>query len=280
MSETVEKKIPRTVKDRGIISGVWRLEYKLTNRHGAQGFSGRMLTSYVDPVTGAQRHLYDTYGNQLPGYFIQRQVTRLYPDKNPGDATIVDFLVGHPEVGVEQNIANFPQGYRAIKKNNPRITIVNVDYEEVSDLEEKDYIDKLVGRLSMDTGSQAIGLDRLRFILNAFNKPYREAKYITNPKIEKQKLRDRLKEWVRSDIENARNVNDIIDDLDYHKYSYEIKEMVRLGILNVSNGMYKYQTQPLSISVDGVVQYFQNNPDFYAEITKTLYAKLKQETGQ
>jgi hypothetical protein len=279
-TETVtEKKIPRTMT-KDLLSGVWRLKYLLTNRMGPEGFSGRLLSSYTDPLTGAARHLYDEHGSMQPGYFIDRQTTIFNPETNMIDRNVVDWLCGHPLVGVEQSHTGLSDAYISKKDENPRITLVNLDHEEIVDLEEEDFIDRLVGRIVMDKGQFAIGLQSLRFILSKLGLSYMEAKYLKNSKIEKQKLRHRLKDYIRKGINEANQVVVILDNMAEAKYEYEIKEMVRLEILYIANGMYKYEGNPLGISTESVIKYFMQNPDFYAETNSVLMKKLKSEKGE
>jgi len=279
-TETVkEKKIPRTMT-KDLLSGIWRLKYKLTNRMGPEGFSGRLLSSYTDPLTGASRHLFDEHGSMQPGYFIDRQTTIFNPETNMLDRNVVDWLCGHPLVGVEQSHTGLSDAYINKKDDNPRITLINLDHEELIDLEQEDFIDRLVGRIVMDRGQFAIGLDSLRFILSKLGLAYVEVKHLTNKKIEKQKLRHRLKDYIRRGIKEAKQVVVILDNMAEAKYEYEIKEMIRMELLYIANGMYKYEGNPLGVSTDSVIKYFIQNPDFYAEINKTLLNKLKTERSE
>jgi hypothetical protein len=282
MSETEAKKIPRTVSDKKLLTGVWRLTYKLTNRMGPEGFSGRLLTSYTDTMTFVPRHLYNEYGIMQPGYFIERQATIFTPDTNPMHRNIVDWLIGHPDVGIEEKQVKMSKAFVEKKKSNPRIKLINLDYEEIEELVDEDFVDKLVGRLSQDIGKTAIPLETMRFILAKLNLPYFEQKFLKNKTIEKQKLRKRLKNYVRSGegTLRAEEVNSILDNLASAKFEYEIKEMQRLEILYIANGMYKYESNPLGSSLESVIQYFTNNPDFYTELTELLYKKVKAEINQ
>lgn len=270
-------KLPRTVEDKTLLNGVWRLNFKTINRLGPAGFGGYMLSSYKDPVTGMPRHLYNEEGNLSPGYFIETLTTILKPEEDAFHRNLVDWLVGHPQVGVEKNHAKVNPKYLATKDDNPRITLINLDHEDISELEEEDYIDKLVGRIVLDGGPNAISLEKLRFVLSRLEMVYRDEKYITNPKIEKEKLRQRLKKYARSSYENAQKINKVLDDLDTAKYIYQIKELNRLGIFNISNGMIKYNGNPLGTSMESVIKYFNDNIDFYKEIESVLYNRLKQE---
>lgn len=275
-TEIAENKIPRTMH-KNQLTGVWKLTYELTNRMGGEGFSGRMLSSYTDPLTGVARHLYNSEGFMQPGYFIDRVEIKFRPEIERAHQHIVDWLVGHPLVGVEQSHTGLDEKYMNRKDDNPRILLVNLDHEEIVELEEEDYIDRLVGRIVLDNGVNAIGIAPLRFILSKLNMPYTDSKYMNNPKIEKSKLRHRLKDYVRRGLKEAKKVNLILDNLAEAKYEYEIKEMVRLEILYISNGMYKYESNPIGIATESVIKYFMNNPDFYSECEKKLYEALKVE---
>lgn len=275
--ETIEeKKIRRTV-DKSLLKGSWRLKYKIVNRLGLGGFGGKMLTVYNDAITGKSRYLYDLNGKQLTGYFIEQQVTIFNPEENPEHLNILDWLIGHPDVWIEQEHAKVDKLYMKKKNENARITLVNLDHQSIENLEEEDYIDKLIGRIVLDGGPNAIGIEKLRFVLAKLQMPYMEAKYMSNQKVEKPILQKKLKTFVRSSLENAKKVNDILDNLDEAKYIYQIQEMLRLEILYIANGMYKYDSNPLGISTESVIKYFIQNPDFYAKLTEDLTFKQKYE---
>ena len=257
------------------INGTWKLSYRTTNRLGAAGFTGRFLSSYPDAITGEDRHLEDVNGKWVSGYFIEKIITMFNPSKNKHDRKVVDWLVGHPLVGIEVKQTKLSQQYLDGKEVNPRMVLLNMDYEEVENLEEEDEIDKLIGIISLDKGVQSIGLKKLRWILAALNMNYRDAKYITKPELEKQKLRKALKTYVRSNIESARKVKLMLENLDHAQFKFELKEMISVGVLAISNGMYLYLGNPLGTSEESVKEYFNNNPELYTELTKKLYDALK-----
>ena len=277
--QTEAKEIQRTLKDPKFLNGVWKLTYRLSNRLDKAGFSGRNLTTYPDALSGTQRPLYNLEGVPTVGYMISKPVTFFHPDKDLNDRNKLDWLIGHPEISVPQKHAGLTDRHMAKKNSNPRITLINMDYEEVEDLEDEDFVDKLVGQISLDNGTQAISHEKLRFILSSLNKAYFEMKYINNKTVEKKKLRKSLKDFVRSSKANAEKVYSILENLDNAKYGYQIKEMVRLGVLNIGGGMYKRESNPLATSVDGVIKYFLNSPDYYAELQKELYQELKKESN-
>ncbi len=273
--ETTEKYVP-VMKAEGLIDGIWQLKYTLVNDLGVEGFSGRMLGDYPDAITLKERCLVNVNGQRLAGYMIEKQVTNL-DSRNPSHRLIIDFLVGHPLVGVLQEQTKADSRYFERKDKNPRITLVNLDHQSVVDLVEEDYIDKLIGKIADDSGKGAFSLEKLRFILSALHLDYRDERLITKPEIEISKLRSKLKNHVRSSYDNAKEVNRILDNIENAKYTYEIKEMVRTGIVSVSDGMYRYNGNGLGISFDSIIGFFKNDPEFYAELSSQLYKKLKSE---
>lgn len=262
--------------EKHLLKGTWKLTYKLINHLGVEGFGGRMISTYADPITGKSRVLKDANGRELPGYFIEKQITIFKPEENPQDRVIVDWLVGHPLVGVNNAHTKLDKKYLDKKNQNPRITIVNLDHEDVVDLQQEDYIDKLVGKISLDNGVNAISREKLRFILSKLGLDYRYEKYRNNKDIEKQKLRKKLKDFVRSSYERAEQVNKILDNLEEAKIVYEIKEMIRLGLISNTGGMFLYEGSPLGISFESIMEKFNNDPEFYGELITTLYKKLRE----
>lgn len=276
METTEEKKIQRTVA-KDMLKGKWKLKYKLVNRMKLQGFSGKMLTVYTDAITGRSRFLYDLNGREQVGYFIEKVETTFSPDTNPSDRNILDWLIGHPDVWLDSEHAKVQSQYMSKKNENSRITLINLDHQSIENLEEEDYIDKLIGRIVLDAGPNALGITKLRFVLAKLNKPYRDSKYISNAKVEKANLQKILKTYARTGMAAAEKVNEILDNLDEAKYIYEIKEMMRLEILYIANGMYKYESQPIGISTESIIKYFMENPDFYAELNEKLTNIQKEE---
>lgn len=270
METTTKEKRTPVVRDSKKLFGNWRLTYKLTNPMKSAGFGGRLLSPYNDPISGKQRVLVDVNGNVKVGYFIERETTILNAS-NINERIDLDFLIGHPEIGIQNNQTHIDGAYMATKDDNPRITLTNLDYENIQDLEDDEYIDRLVGRLVQDTGTQAVSLEKLRWVLARLNMSYKDAKYYGDNKIEKSKLRDVLRRYVRTSMKNAEEVNAVLDDLDTAKYVYEIKELIDQKVLVFSNGYYKYETLPVGITIDSVIETFQKDPDLYVAIL----AKLK-----
>ena len=261
----------------GLIAGKWQLTYKLINSLGAEAFSGKTIGPYRHPETGERVPLRTPMGDELVGFNITAPVMVFDPVNNPDDEVIVQWLVAHPAVGIDNDQCKLNQKVLSKKLSNPRIKLVNLDHQDVVDLEQEDYIDQLVGIITQDTGKKALGIDTLRFILAKLDLQYREEKLITNPAIEKPKLRRRLKKYVRTSYQNAERVNEIIDQIEDAKLTYQIKELLRTEIVTISGGTYMYQGNPIGISYESLKRHFDNHPDFYAQIISKLHEVQNNE---
>jgi hypothetical protein len=261
----------------GQIKGVWQLKYKLTNSLGIQGFSGRMIGPYAHPLTQTPQQLVLPDSGPQVGFFISDVIMNFYPEKSLRDAAIINWLVAHPEVGIEKTHVKQSDKFFNNKKSNPRISLINLDHQDMEEIDNEEFIDLLVGQVSMETGTKAIGIEKLRFILSKLNLNYREAKFISEPSIEKKHLRKRLKTYIRKDIRNAREVETILDNMENAKFVYEIKELMRLGLIVKRGGMYMYEGNPLGSSYDFIIEFFRKNEEFYTDITQRLYSTLKSE---
>lgn len=275
--ETQEKRTIERNLAEGQIKGVWQLKYKLTNSLGIQGFSGRMIGPYSHPITGRSTQLILPDTGVQVGFFIGDVIMNFYPEKTKRDAMIVDWLIAHPEVGIELNQTKLGEKFLSNKKSNPRITIVNLDHQDMEEIDNEEFIDLMVGDISRDSGNKAVGLDKLRFILSKLNMNYRNGKFISDPSVEKKHLRKTLKTYIRKSIDNAKEVEKILDNMANAKLVYEIKECMRLGLIQKKGGMYSYEGNPLGSSYEFIIEFMNKNEEFYAEVTQKLYSTLKSE---
>lgn len=259
------------INKKGTIKGTWKLTYKLSNPNGVAGFTGRHLTGYPDRVTGKERHLFDMNGTLVPSFAINKQVEYFNPEKDPYHAEILDWLIGHPQVGLPGVKLGIPNGYYASKRTNPPITLINMDHEIVEDLEEEGFIDKLCGMISQDSGPNAISVKKIRMVLAKLDMQYYELKYLTEPAIESSKLRKKLKDFCRVSYENAKKVADIFDNLEDAKLELEIRELIRKELVTNNNGMFMYQNNPIGVGTESIKKRFRNDPDFYARLMEDLY---------
>jgi len=255
------------------IKGQWRLVYRVDNSQGVTAFGGYQLPIYANPFTGEKTYLRDVDRRALTGYMIDRIVKVLNPDESENDRLLISWLICHPEVTV-MNV----KGLDPIilkKKISDKITLVNLDFEEADKLDEEDYIDKLIGLLSLDNGTKAIGLVKLRYIMAHCGLSYREPRFEQDGEAEKKALRSRLKNYARKSIENAREINDVLSHMNDAQDTYEFKEMVRLKVLEFVNGVYKIGGVPAGTSQETVTVFFTNHPEVKTEALSQLYRKLK-----
>ena len=278
MENTIE--LLQTVDKKENLLGDWRLTVEITGRMGVGGFTAKLIDSYTDPVTGKPRHYYNEHGVQQAGFMIEKPIVTLHPRTSRQHAHAVDFLLGHPTVFVESEHGRLNKKYQEAKQSNPRIKLVNLDHQDLDNLEDEDTIDKLVGLISLDKGSNALSTLKLQYILAALNMTYIEDKFLMGTNAQKPKLRKRLKEFVRKgeNADNAITVNRIIENLDEAKYVYQVKELLRFEIITLLDGHYKYEGHPLGVNTESVIQYFIKNPDFYGDLMTTLSNKYKEES--
>ncbi len=83
--------------------------------------------------------------------------------------------------------------------------------------------------------------------------------------------------WFRRFIEiihiqtwNAEKTNTAIDNLEDTETNFQIKELVRLGIVKELNNMYKFEGQPVGVGVRGISEAFITTPDLKVQMLKAL----------
>lgn len=261
------------------MQGVWELKIEINNSQGTKAFGGRQLTDYAHPLTGVNVPLIDLNNQKLLGFMIDKPTVRFHPDTNPMDRRIVDWLIAHPEVGIDG--VTLQDNVKSKKDSNPSIRLKNVDRQEMSNIETEDRIDFVIGKLSDDSPKNGISLERLRYLLAYFNLPYFDARWIKSKATEKKVLRQKLKSFARtinSDGSlNAERIHEVLDEIDNLKYSYEFKEMLRYNIITESFGTYKYNNVPLGTTEESVITWMKNNLETYTEMVGNLYPRLKAD---
>lgn len=283
MEKTIEERRTEYVKsvvlDPKKMNGVWELKIEINNSQGTKAFGGRRLTTYIHPLTATRVPLIDMDGQETLGYMIERPTMRLHPDTNPMDRRIVDWLIAHPEVGVEG--IELTIGVSSKKLSNPAITLKNLDRQEMSQIEDQDTIDVVIGKLSDDNPKTGISLERLRYLLAYFNLPYFDLRWISNKTTERKLLRQKIKNFARgtsvSGKLNAVLIDEVLNSIDNLKYNYEFKEMLRYDIIREANGIYKFNNVPIGSNDVSVISWMKNNLEIYTEMVNILYPKLKAD---
>ena len=258
------------------VSGRWKLTYKTRNKEGALAFGGRTIDEYENPTTGLKVRRKMANGTSEPFYFLSALKVIFLPDVKVQDRLDVEWLLTHPEIAID-GYDKLPDYYKKIKNTNSQMKLVCLDQQEMTKVEDEDFIDKLVGRLSAEGGPQAVGLERIRYIMAQLNLPYRDSRYMENKETEKKVLRSKLKSFVRANRGNAEKVYKILENESSAQTTFTFKEMLRVGIIIQENGMFKFQGLPLSVSYVGILENWENNPTLKADMYAALEEKLKQE---
>jgi len=269
MELTKTKEKSKRLKD---ISGKWKLEYHPTGTMGAENFGGYTLHEFLNPKNHKTIYRRNPNGQAISYYMVAKILTIFRPDENPQDKLDVEWLIHHPEVKV-QGYKNVPIEYAKAKQDSAKLTLIALDYQELDDIDEADYIDKLIGRISQTSGVHAIGLSKIRYILSELNRTYRDERYVTDAVVEKKLLATQLKTFVRKSMDNAKAVNKILldDNMESARVNYEIKEMIRLNIITTNtNGMFKYDGLPIGTSVAGILNMWENEPTLRTDMLKEL----------
>lgn len=249
------------------ISGEWELLYKTTNQMGPQAFGGKHLGVFENPFTKEPTYLKGPGGQPKSGYMIDKVHKKLFPDNDPTVKNLISWMICHPEVTV-QGIKDLHPTILA-SKTPGKVFLICKDYVEMNEIEEEDFIDRLNGQISLDGGKNAIGLEKLRYILAAVGQSYMEPRF--SGVQEKKFLRKKLKTFVRSSYDNAKKVAKAINDIEYSKDYFEFKEMVRNKIVIYSNGLYKFNDVPLGADYPQVQAFFERHEDVKLECVKQLY---------
>ena len=261
------------------MTGVWELKIEITNSQGTKAFGGRRLTTYVHPLTGMRVPLINLDEQEELGYMIDKPTMRLFPDTNQMDRRIVDWLISHPQVGVQG--IDLTEKVASRKESNPVVTLKNVDRQEMSMIDNQDTIDVVIGKLSDDNPNKGVSLERLRYLLAYFNLPYFDIRWIKNKTAERKLLRQKIKNFARgtspSGKLNAVLIDEVLSEIDKLKYNYEFKEMLRYDIIREANGIYKFNNVPIGSNEDSVINWMKNNLEIYTEMVAVLYPKLKQD---
>lgn len=252
------------------ITGRWKLLYKYGNSMGPEAFGGKHLGTYRSPFDGTKVFRRSVDDKPLTGFMIDKLAIDLKPDESRDHKFLISWLICHPEVVVE-GVPNLPEKILKAKVGT-KVTLKAIDFLEMEDIDEEDFIDKVVGRLVLDHGVHAIGIEKLRHILAGLNMPYIDTRF--TGAAEKKALRSKLKSFTRKSIENARAVEKAINDLDASKERFIFKEMLRLKVIQDYGGLYKFNNIPLGTSFNAIQGFWTDNPEVKAEALQAL-AKLK-----
>lgn len=254
------------------IKGNWELKYEPTNTLGPNAFGGYHIPAYSSPYDQKKVWLKGVNGEAKNGFIMDNLVLSFNPDKFVDHKNKISFLLCHPEIAV----VGVPDLDKIVvdSKNARKITLTYKDFAELDAIEEEDFIDRILGKLSLDGGKDAVGLTKLRYILAYCGHPYRDVRF-TGEK-EKKVLRSKLKKFVKRSYASAQVVENAMKKLDLAKATFEFKEMVRLGILKYDNITYKYNSVPVGVNFDECEAFFNNNPEVRTAGLQKLYDNIKE----
>lgn len=267
------------VLDASKMSGSWELKIKISNTQGTKAFGGRKLGTYKHPLTGIDTPLINLNFQDELGLMIDRPTMIFHPDTDLMHRRVIDWLISHPEVGVEG--LNLTEQVKSKKISNPSIHIKNLDIQKLTEIDDEDEIDVVIGKLSDDNPKTGLSLEKLRYLLAHFNLPYYDLRYIKNKITEKKMLRQKMKHFARAKSSttksNASAITEVLEQIENLKYTYEFKEMLRHDIIVESYGTYKFDNVPLGTNQDSVILWMKTNLEIYSNMVSRLYPILKEE---
>lgn len=266
--DTILKKTWHDVK----IRGVWKLVYIVGNSQGPSAFGGKHLPTYPNPFTGQKTYLRNVDDMTLTGHMVDKVIRLLHPEENENERLLISWLICHPDVIVE-GVKDLDEKIIRAKRDN-KVKLICITDNELEEFDNQDFIDKIIGRISLENGKGSIGIDRLRYVLAYLNMAYTDPRF--EGVAEKKSLRSKLKNYVRKDLANAKQVSDALENINVAQDLYEFKEMVRLHILKVTGGVFRFNGIPLGSNADSVLSFLMANVDVKTEILAQLYKKLEK----
>lgn len=262
------------VIDLNQLVGKWKLTYNISNTLKAVGFGSVTLEPYMHPIS--RKWQYPMVDNQPKVIVEITAAETIYnPDEKLNDKSMVNWMLNHPRVMVD-GVTLDPK-IMASKEANSKFRLYNVDMRDVSEYEEENEIDAMVGRLTLNTGDKAVGLEKLRWILAKLNMPFKDRRIMVNPKAEKLILRNKLKSHVKKSTKNAKEVKMILNNLEDAKKHFCIKILVESGDITIANGMLKYKAAVLGLNVDSAVSHLEQDANVWLEIQDLVGKIMKKE---
>ena len=260
------------VIDEKQLVGKWCLEYEITNSLKSNGFGSVTLEPYMHPKTRLWQ--YPVVDGQPKAIVEITSAKTIYrPDEDMNHKSLVNWMLNHPRVRIDG--MDLEPSIEKSKEGNAKYYLYNMDLRDLSEYEEENTIDEMVGRITLNMGASSISLEKTRYILARLNEPFKDGRSITNSKTEKLILKNKLKAFVKKSKENAIMVKSILSDLENAKKYYCVKVLVDSGDIKISNGMLKYGVVVLGVNVDSAVNYLETDQNTYLELQSKV-AKLVQ----
>lgn len=279
----METKTKTTTRSNFLINGNWQLTYKITNSMGIDAFGGKGIVAFNGP-TGEKMFRPKFGGGAFKMYYLGTPSMLFRTSDNRQHQLDVEWLIHHPEVEVSEKLfKQLKPYYQRVKETNPKLKLSSLDQEALREIDVEDYADKMVSILIKDFGQGSLGIQKLRWILAKLDLAYVNNKFknyeglteAEKTSMEKKSLRKKIKTFIKGSMENAQTFDFIIKNLHEAEDVYNVKEMIRLKILEEYPGMYKYKGINIGSNMEIILQKWSENPDLKVEMLGTLTNKKK-----
>lgn len=255
--------------------GKWKLHYEVENRAGVAAFGGYTLAPYVHPLN--QRMCYPVLNGQRMDYLPFNKIdTFLSPFDNLNDKQTVAWLLTHPDVklpglSLEEKVKNN-------KNNSTNISLVNLDQQSLNEIKDENTIDYIIATITLPgTNPAGLSLEKVRWVCARAGAQFRDRKYITNPEVENKLLRKKLKDYVRKSVDNANNIEKILNDLQKAKSTYIIKILLEKNVLTVHDGIIKYEQYVLGSDIDSVIGHMAIDSELAIKLEASAQEEIREE---
>jgi len=252
--------------------GTWKLEY-LIDADQVEKFSLTTLAPYEHPLSG-QKYFPSQNNQPLTHLVVDKIITHFHPDRDKSHQRILDWLISNPEVQVDG--LKLDQKYLN-NKVKARFTLVNLNMQDLTQMEEENIIDEMVGRLSFSGGPNSIGIKKLRYASAEVGLAYIDRRHSKNPNSEKLHLRNKLKHYVRKGKKQALEFKQIISNVENAERMFALKVLLDKKEIIYEHGIYKYNGRLLGSSLESAVGFLMSAPDIGVEMIDKAHNYLKEE---
>lgn len=249
--------------------GKWKLELLIAEDQ-VEKFSLATLAPYEHPVL-QQRYFPSADNQPLTHFVVDKIILFFFPKENKSHRRILDWLILHPEVQVDGLSLNEIQLNNKVKA---RFKLINVDMQDFTEMEEENIIDEMVGRLSFSAGPYSVGIKKLRYASAALGLSYTDKRHSNNVESEKIHLRNKLKHFVRRKKENAIELRNILSNVDSAESMFALKVLLDKKEIIYEHGIFKYNGNILSTSLESSIGFLTNAPEIKAEMIDKAHKYL------
>lgn len=271
-TKTQEKPESASIFYKGKNKGRWKLE-RLIDESQVEKFSLFTLDAYVHPTLNV-KYFPSHQGRPMTNFVVDKIITRFDPDAEPTQRKLIDWLICHPQVRVDGLDLD---GEILNKKTKAEFSLVNIDQQDLSEIEDNNVIDEIVGRLSFDGGPHAVGIEKMRYVAAQIGVSYIDRRYVNNPKTEKLQLRKKLKSYARNGKKHAEKIKEILTNVDNAKRIFALKVLLDKKDVIYEHGIFKYQGELLGSTLESCAEKLAQVPEKEAEIVDKAKEYIKAE---